>query len=607
MLDKNINKYRPSGKIIFRRHNSICIFCMILLLLMCSWFQLQFSSVYNNITELYGIDKKYILLNVMTNGVLLCIIFIIVNSLWLSCMLFSFFSSLTAIVNYYTIQLHSSPLTIAELGNYKTAFHVLGGYDLKLKRILPLLAILFLECLLSCMIKGIEKKSAKSKRYILIRNIGLVVVSGLFFFCGYIMQGSWMPELKYWSWIIPYQKYGYMPCTIKIACSSMKSVNMPEGYYTGCVENIKIERPDLEQYETPDIILILNESFYDLSLITDLETDVPYLENISSMENIIKGYAVNPAGGTNPSEYELLTSNSMKLMPNKVPFNILDMSDANSIVSHLKKLGYYTIGAHCETSVNYNRGKAYSEMGFDKTYFKEDFSDRTYYGDRIYATDECLYENLLSWLETGNDSPRFVFLLTIQNHGGWEVNDQYMDMVQAKNDFGEYDEAVDEYLSCIRLSDMAFKKLTEQLKRIDRDTIVCMVGDHEPSFTNKIAGDLDLEKKELLCISVPFVIWANYEIEDKNCIDDKMISMNYLIPSILDIAQVKLSPYYKYMLDLKSEIPILTRFAGYYDKKGNVYTYDTVSEYTESVNQYLYLEYNNLQKADRKQNYFDPY
>ena len=61
---------------------------------------------------------------------------------------------------------------------------------------------------------------------------------------------------------------------------------------------MEIEKNSSFVEKTPDIILILNESFYDLSLITEIEVDVPYLENISSMENTIKGYAVIVIGGS---------------------------------------------------------------------------------------------------------------------------------------------------------------------------------------------------------------------------------------------------------------------------------------------------------------------
>lgn len=64
-------------------------------------------------------------------------------------------------------------------------------------------------------------------------------------------------------------------------------------------------------------------------------------KNIHQMENLIQGQVVVPVagGGTNKSEYELLTSNSMELMNTSStdPFNILKLKNANSVVSILKQ------------------------------------------------------------------------------------------------------------------------------------------------------------------------------------------------------------------------------------------------------------------------------
>lgn len=576
---------------------------IVLLILICSWIQFQFSCIYNSITELFKIGIKYILLNLLTCYVLFSIFFIIINRLWLSCFIFSMMTFLVSAVNYYVIQLHSFPLTVSELGNFKTALNVIGGYDLKLYKILPLAAIFIFECILYFYLKRCKHKDTRCLKNIIIRDICICLASAFMLFVCYFMPNPYMPKPRFWSWKVAYQQYGYLPCTIATAYYSARdTVEKPDGYYEGCVKNIKINRKNAANHEAPDIILILNESFYDLSIITDLKTDIPYMEYISSMENTIKGYVANPGGGTNPSEYELLTSNSMKLMHSEIPFNVFNMNDANSIVTHLKQLGYYTIGAHGSDSMNYNRERTYAAMGFDEIHFNEDFVHMKYYGNREVATDESLYENLLSWYEQSGERPRFAFLLTIQNHGGWDLNESSLDTVHAENDFGEYDGEIDEYLSCIRMSDRAFKEFTSQLKNINRDIIVCMVGDHGPHLIDKIAED----SESLLRISVPFVIWANYDIEDRSEIDGKTISMNYLVPSLLNTAGVKLSPYYDYMLDLKMEVPILTAYGGYYDKFGNMYNYDSNSKYMKKVYDYLYLEYNNL-KDDREQSLFDAY
>ena len=89
--------------------------------------------------------------------------------------------------------------------------------------------------------------------------------------------------------------------------------------------------------EYPDIVLILSESFYDFDLVTDLQADTDIMTVTKNLENAVYGHTVSPhvGGGTNNSEYEMLSSNSMTLMPSITPFNWLNLYGANTLVSYL--------------------------------------------------------------------------------------------------------------------------------------------------------------------------------------------------------------------------------------------------------------------------------
>ena len=109
-----------------------------------------------------------------------------------------------------------------------------------------------------------------------------------------------MEEKVAGAWASSYHQYGYAACTVKLAVESANFLQKPDGYESGIdnIEFVNIEHDNREN-ERPDIILILNETFYDLSLISNMETDVPYLENIDTLENTIRGYAVVPNIGGN--------------------------------------------------------------------------------------------------------------------------------------------------------------------------------------------------------------------------------------------------------------------------------------------------------------------
>ena len=67
----------------------------------------------------------------------------------------------------------------------------------------------------------------------------------------------------------------------------------------------------------PNIIVVMNESFSDLSVLSPELTNEGYMPYFNSLtEDVIKGYAYvsTIGGGTSNSEYEFLTGNSMAFL-----------------------------------------------------------------------------------------------------------------------------------------------------------------------------------------------------------------------------------------------------------------------------------------------------
>ena len=95
-------------------------------------------------------------------------------------------------------------------------------------------------------------------------------------------------------------------------------------------------------------MLILSESFYDFDLCDRPAGRHRHYAGHENLPNSVYGHTISPhvGGGTNSTEYEMLTSNSLILMPSITPFNWLNLYNANSVVSYLKGLGYSTMAAH---------------------------------------------------------------------------------------------------------------------------------------------------------------------------------------------------------------------------------------------------------------------
>ena len=527
-----------------------------------------------------------------------------------------------ALINYYTRDLHGSALMPQDILNLGTAAEVMGSYTLKITKdvvtiallYLPILGIAFVQHLLA---KGAPKRASWKMRGVRVAGSALGVFLVMFF--GYFGPVTIKPKTT----------YGYLAGTIEATSLMSDPIIEPENYTDTAVQTAAQKAGDYvapaspesaEDY--PDVVLILSESFYDFDLVTDLQADTDIMPVTKNLPNSVYGHTISPhvGGGTNSTEYEMLTSNSLILMPSITPFNWLNLYNSNSIVSYLKGLGYSTMAAHPYTNSNYRRDSAWLAMGFDETHFQDDFTSQEYYGSRPYQTDSATYRDWEKMYEAmPEDKPRFSFLVSIQSHGDYDMNDASLDIVHAGTDYGEYDELMNEYLSCIKMTDAAVQELcdyfTEQYEKTGRRVIVAMAGDHAPSFVKHVADasfaatDNDLQ---ILERSTPFFIWANYPLEHAAAATSTTDPLNrmdmvMLAPTLLQQAGLPLSNYYRYLLEMKHNTPVVTAANDYMKVDGTTAEYGTDPALDEWAKGYLALEYNNIGvHAKRDQSIFTP-
>lgn len=528
--------------------------------------------------------------------------------------------TLLAIVNYYTRDLHGTALMPQDILNIGTAAAVMGSYTLRITQtvitivalLLPVLAISVAQHFLAY---GRGKPPKINWKRRLARWAGCFAGIFVILYVGYFAPFAIKPKQTYgWAWQLTYYKYGYLAGTIESAGLLMNPIVEPDNYsdeaaneaaaradgYTPAVETVS-------EQEYPDIVLILSESFYDFDLVTDLQTDVEVMSVTKNLENSIYGHTVSPqvGGGTNSSEYEMLTSNSLMLMPSITPFNWLNLYGADSIVSYLEDLGYSTMAAHPYTNLNYRRNSAWLALGFDQVYFEDSFPTKEYYGNRPYQTDSATYKDLEAMYESmPEDQPRFTFLVSIQSHGDYDMNDPELDLVHAATDYGEYDEVMDEYLSCMYLTDQAFGELTDYFTQVYEETgrkvIVAMAGDHAPSFVDHVADKTIASENDLQILerSTPFIIWANYPLENAGETNENdplnRVDLCMFAPMVAEQAGLPLTDYYEYLLAMQDDVTVMTAGNDYMDANGVTHVYGENETNDDWVHGYFALEYNNI-------------
>ena len=411
--------------------------------------------------------------------------------------------------------------------------------------------------------------------------------------------------------------------------------------FTVCLKYMKVEKPDSYSQETlaalagenpsdtadaaasadggtrpVNVIVIMNESLSDLSVLPGVETNMdamPFLRSLT--ENTVKGYAYSSVfGGTTAnSEYEFLTGNTTAFLPaGTVPYQMYVSDGDPSLVGQMEALGYTTIAAHPYRSSGWNRPTVYADYGFDEIYFESDFQDRAYMrGDARtgYVTDRCDYENLIRWYEEKEEGqPLFLFNVTMQNHSAYQM--AWTNLPKEVWLTGELEnrfQTVNQYLSLVYQSDQAFEYLIDYFSQVEEPTMILLFGDHQPQVATNFYTDVlgtnpdtaDAQKKQM----VPFVLWANYDIPEAQGVE---LSLNYLSALLMDTANLPMTGYQKFLSQLWETAPVINT-VGIRDAQGNWYGENAAlpEELDGAIEDYKVLLYNNVfDKKDRVENFF---
>ena len=533
----------------------------------------------------------------------------------LSIMIMTAVMILIASVNYFTLQFRSSPLLPWDLYSAGVAMSVMRNF--KYSFTLRACNALMVYCAILAVSKPITLSLRKKLRSA--RLAGAVVLTiVLLFFCRGLQSEKTAERFHFniylFNPVAMYRDNGFAVSFIMNL--QYVYIEKPEGY--SVVNAQKIQEDEGEEYaaeyrplseKDPNIIVVMNEAFSDLSVLGDFETNVDYMPFIRSLkEDTQKGwmYMSVKGGNTANSEFEFLTGNSLYWLPvGSVAYQQYIRSELPGLAQQLTQIGYRSVAMHPYYSSGWNRPKVYSFMDFAETYFYYDFEDPEIL--RTYISDQTTYDKIKELYEQKGDRERlFVFDVTMQNHGSYyRMYDNFIPDVTVTNGSGSYLTSTEQYLSLIKRSDQAFQNLTEYFEEQDEPTIILMFGDHQPadyvvrSIQTVSEDTLEGQQQRYL---VPYVLWANYDIEE-DC--PQITSPNYLGLQLLKTAGIPLTGYQKFLEKLSAQIPVITGNAAI-DRDGHFYERQDEA-LLKILNEYAILQYNNLGDVKNRLDHFFTY
>lgn len=409
-----------------------------------------------------------------------------------------------------------------------------------------------------------------------------------------------------WDHNIGISDYGYL--LYFTANAGTAKVEEPPGYSVEKADQILSAYETEEDYsgntrtgaENPNIIMIMNESFSDLRVLGDYQTDIdvmPFYDRLK--ENTIKGYVQSSVYGgyTSNSEFEFLTGCSKVFLPGNPYLQYMD-GYLPSVISNIKSHEGYdeAVAIHPYNASGYNRNRVYPLLHFDRFLSAADFENPVLVRD--YISDLSSYQKIEELYENKKEgSSLCVFNVTMQNHNPYNnTSYKFKDSVHVTS-FPAGMQA-EQYLSLIKMSDDALEQLITYFQNVDEPVIILLFGDHQPHlpdlFYKDLMGKMPLQftqEDTMLKHKVPFLIWANYDIPEMFI---ERASINYLSSIFLDAAGLKSSNFNRYLLDLYKKLPAISA-AGSYDSAGTLHEKrERNNKYAQLMKEYETVQYNYL-------------
>ena len=498
--------------------------------------------------------------------------------------------------DYYVIRFRGTPILPWDIYSLKTALSVSGDYSYALEKeaVFSILGFVLLFVL-----ANLGKDYRLDRRYWQVRLAGGFLAMGVL-----VGEYQLLKQPEFISDMRIYDKL-FTPYTMikrdGIAVAFMlelqyMEVEKPAGYsakeaskaYEALSDDIVVA-----DKKRPNVIVVMNEAFSDPAVLGDFQTNEDYMPILHGLqkgaENTITGLMnVSVVGGnTANTEFEFLTGSSMAFLPDgSVPYQQYIDDNTDSMASYLRNMGYKTIAMHPYNAGGWERDTTYPYLGFDTFYSLKNFSRVKKV--REYVSDDSCVDRIIKEFEASKE-PCFIFNVTMQNHSPYTA--AYENFTPDITVEGSDSFQLSTYLSLMKVSDASLGRLLEYFSKVEEDTVIVFFGDHQPTDSvvrdvwklNGVDPDNLTEEQQCLRYQVPFVVWANYDIEEQT---DVMTSANFLGAQVFEWCGISKSGYQNYLLDLTEEYSAITARTVMDDEK-NFIEIDKVRD--------KLLEYNMLQ------------
>lgn len=445
------------------------------------------------------------------------------------------------------LQFRGTALQWQDIGSWRAALNVAGGYRLALSPKIVVLAVLWLWTLADLhWAGGLCAGAPRSAGFRAALGLG-AAAAGVLLWVSPLIPASGVTS----SYISTQNAV--------VANLFLQSRDLP----LKKPKNYEAQLQQLGQYssdagtkvaETPDIVVIMNESFADLRCYGAQIAPEIYRDWDEILARSAHGTAYSSVfGGNTPNaEYEFLTGDSLLFYTGTpIPYETAIRQDVPALPGLLAQLGSGIVAMHPNEGIVWSREQVYPKLGFGRSVFLADYENTEML--RRYVSDQANYSQVLRVLEEA-DGPQFLFNVTIQNHGSYEEED-FADL-NALLDSRTGCSQTRQYLTLVKESGAALKEFLQQLEQRPRKTYVVFFGDHQPwvdeAFYSQYESGQDAQ--EHLRYQVPYFIWCNQSQEEQQL---PLCGLNDLQLYLAEQAGLPLTGYQKLLAQVAQRYPVV--------------------------------------------------
>lgn len=412
-------------------------------------------------------------------------------------------------VTYFKLEMRGEPLLPWDFQQLGDFMGVADNVKLSVQPHMIVVALIFLLCLGLSIIMPSSYRGMKRRGLIvrlILAIVGAVMSLGIFFgiymskeVCAsfHIYEDMWMQDRYYRNYSI---------VTGFLTNLRVMQFEAPENYSQEAVyerlDQVEKDLSDEPMYadsyaaehekdavQTPNIIYVMNESFWDVSRLEGIAFDRDLTPNLKRLaQQGASGYVYSPSfgGGTCDVEFEVLTGFSLEHLPaGSKPYQQYVTDATPSLAQFLKGQGYSTVAIHGYYERMWSRNTAYPRLGLDDFISIEDMSDPD--KRRGFVSDMEMTQQIIEQYESRKENgPVFIHAVTMQNHTTYDESkypqDELVNVLEHPGLSEKTLSPLRDFATGVYEADAALGALTDYFSQVEEPTIIVFWGDHFNPF-----------------------------------------------------------------------------------------------------------------------------